>query len=297
MIFENILTALITPFKNDRIDYSSLEKLIHRQIDAGIGTVIAGGSTGEGNSLSEDEYFDLIAKCVDFAGGNIQVVAGLAGVSTNYVCDKINQLSQLKIDGLMCTTPHYIKPEQEGLYRHFAAVSEISKVPIMVYINPGRTGCDLSDDIILKISAFEQIKAIKDCSNDLEKPLRLHGFVKEDLNFLTGDDSRLLAYSANGGKGCVSVLSNIFPKLCLKINQYCRLNDFKSALNLQQELMIIIGGIFSESNPIGIKCAAELLKLCDGEIRIPLTKANNSTARKIQNSLDQITVLENNVRL
>jgi len=296
MIFKGLLTALITPLdEKDNIDFTTLQPLVERQIASGVDGLVIAGSTGEGSSLSDEEYYELIKTVIDCSKGRIPVIAGIVGVSTASVCEKVSILSNMEIDGLMCTAPHYIRPEQEGLYQHFEAINNASTLPIMIYLHPGRTGCDMSDNTILRLSALDKIVASKDCSNDIEKPLRLLPQLSSTFVFLTGDDNRFLAYSAHGGVGCVSVIANIFPKICKKIESSLSSGELIKARELQQKLMPFMSALFSESNPIGVKCAAHELKLCSDQIRLPLTKARDDTRRKINELMLSLVDLEKDV--
>ena len=294
MIFKGVFTALITPFQNDQIDYPALYNLLDRQIKAGIDAIIIGGSTGEGSSLLEDEHCELIASAVKYTKKNVPIVAGVNAVSTREVVKKVTTLCKLGVDGLMCTAPHYIRPEQSGLVAHYKAISEVSNVPIMIYIHPVRTACDFSDDTLIEITKFKNISSVKDATSDLEKPLRILPKVK-NFTMLTGNDPSVLSYNANGGVGCVSVIANILPKLCKKIDDYWRSGDIKSALELQQKLVPLFSAIFMESNPIGIKYALAKLKLCSHEIRLPLTPAKQDGVRAIDLVLKDLMIMENNV--
>ncbi|RTK92446.1 MAG: 4-hydroxy-tetrahydrodipicolinate synthase [Rickettsiales bacterium] len=295
MIYQGIITALITPFKDNKIDYLSLENLINNQIKAEINSILIGGSTGEGSSFSEEEYYELLSMALKFADNKIKIIANLKGLDTNFDLKRIKQLSNLNLSGLMCTMPPYVKPEQKGICQHFKALNDASNLPIMIYIHPSRTGVDISDNTLLELSKLDKITAVKDCSNDLEKPIRLAPIIREGFAFLTGDDSSTLAYSANGGMGCVSVLSNILPKIVKKIYQYCQSNDFHKALKLQQKILPLINAIFLESNPIGVKCAANIMQLCTNELRLPLTSSNSETESKIKNTIKEAIKLEQNV--
>lgn len=295
MIFKKLLTALITPFQDDKIDFAALQILVQNQIDAGVQGIVIGGSTGEGSLITEEEYHALISTVINYAQGKIKVIASVAGASTLSVCKKIEQFSKMNIDGLMCTAPYYVRPEQDGLYQHFASASAATDLPIMIYIHPGRTGCSMSDDTIIRLAEIENIKALKDATDDIEKPLRLIPNIKNGFGFLAGDDSRCLAYSANGGVGLVSVIANAFPKIYVAIVDYCLANDFSKARTLQQMVMPLINAIFAESNPIGIKYACSLLKICEGSVRSPLTKASSNTQEKIRNLINKIQILEKNV--
>jgi 4-hydroxy-tetrahydrodipicolinate synthase len=164
----------------------------------------------------------------------------------------------------------------------------------MIYIHPVRTACDFSDDTLIEITKFKNISSVKDATSDLEKPLRILPKVKH-FTMLTGNDPSVLSYTANGGVGCVSVIANILPKLCKKIDDYWRSGDIKSALELQQKLVPLFSAIFMESNPIGIKYALAKLKLCSHEIRLPLTPAKQDGVSAIDLVLKDLMIMENNV--
>ena len=292
-IFDGTITALITPFKKEKIDFASLESLIDKQIESGINGIVIGGSTGEGSSITRDQYFELVKAASECAGSKINIFAGITAISTNEALKKLEKLLGLDIDGIMSTAPQYIKPEQEGLFQHFKSIHDATNVPLMLYIHPGRTACDFSDDTIFRIMELERFVAIKDATSDLEKPLRI--LSKANINMLTGNDSSALSYYANGGTGCVSVIANIFPKLCKQIDSLWKDGSVGKALVIQRELTPLYTAIFAESNPIGIKYAAYKLGLCSDEILLPLTFASKDTRDKIDIELERLKDLEENV--
>ena len=292
-IFDGVVTALITPFSDGEVDKQNLKALIDGQIESGINGLVVGGSTGEGSSLTQDEHFDLVKIASEHAGKKINIVAGITAISTKEALSKVQKLSTLNIDGIMCTVPQYIKPEQEGLFQHFAAIHDATSLPLMLYINPGRAGCDFSDETLLKIMSLDRFIAVKDASSDLEKPLRI--LPQIDINMLSGDDSAVLSYNANGGRGCVSVMANIFPKICKQIDDSWKDGEVGKSLVLQRELAPLFAAIFAESNPIGVKYAMYKLGLCSKEILLPLTFANETTRNKIDVELSRLMSLEENV--
>jgi 4-hydroxy-tetrahydrodipicolinate synthase len=284
-IFQGTITALITPLSGDRIDFDSLKKLINLQIDAGIDGIVVGGSTGEGNSLSDDEYNALIeASCLQ-AGKKIPVIASISTVSTKSAINKIKEIRYFGARGLMCTVPHYIKPTQHGIIEHFKQIHDSSDLPIMIYVHPGRTGIDLKDETIIRLSKFDRIVAIKDAGDDINRPLRLLTEVKDGFSMLTGNDENRIAYSSHGGGGCVSVISNLWPKKCKQLQDFLNNSEFAKALEIQKTLMPVYKAVFAEPNPIGIKYAASALGLCSDEIRLPLTQALPDTVKNINNIL------------
>ena len=286
-IYSGLITALITPFKNGKVDEGALERLIDFQVNAGINKMVIGGSTGEGNSLEDDEYYHLVKSATDLANKRAKIIAGLATISTQASVNKIKRLGKLGIDGVMCTVPPYIRPGQNGLIEHFKALHDNSDLPLLLYINPGRTGVELSDDSILRLADCKRIIAVKDACNDMAKPLGLSSKLPIRFNMLTGDDGNAIAYSAHGGKGCVSVASNILPAECLELQNTLTKGDYKKALVLQQKLLKLYTAMFMESNPIGVKYAAYLLGLCSDEIKLPLTIASYNTQNAIKRVLEE----------
>jgi 4-hydroxy-tetrahydrodipicolinate synthase len=293
-MFEGIITALITPFRNNQIDLKAFEQLVQKQINARIKSIVIAGSTGEGTSLSEEEYYHLMEQAVLFADSKIQIIANVGGASTDEVCRKISKVSELGISGIMCTLPYYVRPEQTGLLEHLTKAASATTLPIMLYLHLGRTGCNISDESLIKISKVQNILAIKDASNDMQRPLRLANSIKDNFNFMIGDDNAILAYSACGGKGCVSAIANILPKTMKKIYEFCANSDFGNARKLLQQILPVITATSIESNPIGIKYLAHLLGLITDEIRLPLTVASSQTQKSVQDIINIVKQIEEN---
>jgi 4-hydroxy-tetrahydrodipicolinate synthase len=292
-IFDGVVTAIITPLRKGKLDIPALKALIDRQIESGINGILVSGSTGEGSSLSKEENFELIEIATKHANKRANIIAGITAISTVEALDKVKKLSTLDIDGIMCTAPQYIKPEQEGLFEHFKKIHDATTLPLMLYIHPGRTGCDFTDETLIRIMKLERFTATKDASSDLERPLRI--LPKVDINMLTGNDSAFLSYSANGGTGNVSVIANIFPRICKQIDNSWKDGEFGKALVLQRELTPFFTAIFTDSNPIGIKYAAFKLGLCSEEILLPLTFAREVSQKAIDKELERLMSLEENV--
>ncbi len=287
-IYEGLITALITPFKNGKIDEQAFEKLIEMQIQSEIKGVVIGGSTGEGNSLEEEDYYNLIKLATKIANKKLNIIAGLSSVSTQCAITRARKLNELAIDGIMCSTPHYIRPEQDGIIKHFQMLHDNTNIPLMVYIHLGRTGADLTDNSILKLAESPRIVAIKDAGSDITRPLRLSGKLPSDFNMMTGNDENCIAYSSHGGKGCVSVVSNILPKESGQLQNYLKDGNYLQAIKLQQTLLPIYEALFMESNPIGIKCAAQLLNICSDEVKLPLTAPRLKTQESIKRTLAEL---------
>lgn len=283
-IFSGVITALITPFQDNEIDYSAMENLINIQMSTtGINGLVIAGSTGEGGMLTDAEYYQLIEHIVKYVEyDEMPIIAAVSTIGTDLAVEKVKKLTKLKVDGLMCTVPHYSKPTQQGVIQHFKALHDNSNLPIMIYIHPGRTGIDLSDDTILELSQLPRIIAIKDAGNDIERPVRLRGAVHENFNMLSGDDSTSVAYHVHGGNGVVSVASNIIPDICAIIYNHCIRGEYKKARASVHELLPLYAALNNEPNPIGVKYAISDLGLCKNELRLPLTKASQETQSMIK---------------
>ena len=284
-MFSGIITALITPFKKNIIDFGSLEKIIEFQIEAGVQAIVIAGTTGESPTLSTKEHTDLIRFTVDFAANRIKVIAG-TGSNCTVASVGMSRIAQDSgTDAVMCVAPYYNKPTQEGLFMHYKTIHDAINLPIMIYSVPHRVVVDFSDALIFRIcDSLPRVLAFKDASGDLGRPLRLKHRLGERLALLTGNDNEAVAFNASGGVGCVSVVSNIMPKICKQIQDLCESGNFVEARKLQTDLSPIFQALFAESNPICVKYAAFLMGLCEPDLRLPLYGPSDSN-KEIINSI------------
>ncbi|WP_342271007.1 4-hydroxy-tetrahydrodipicolinate synthase [Candidatus Tisiphia endosymbiont of Parasteatoda lunata] len=289
-IFKGLITAIITPFKDNKLDFVSLEKILNYQIDNKVDGVVIAGSTGEGPSLSLQEYQSLLEIAVEITKNRTQIIAGCAAMTTSTAVDMIQICTKISVDGFMCSIPSYVKPTQEGIYLHFETIHNASNLPIMLYSVSSRTVVDFSDDTIVRLSKLPRIVAFKDAGNDLERPLRIKAAVSKDFNLLCGNDELALSYNVHSGVGCVSVASNVTPSLCKKLQDNCRDGNYQEALQIQQQLLPIYKALFAESNPIPVKYAVARLGLCSNELRLPLTSAGKVTEEKINKAMDYVGI-------
>lgn len=289
-IFKGLITAIITPFKDNKLDFVSLEKILNYQIDNKVDGVVIAGSTGEGSSLSLQEYQSLLEMAVEITKNRTQVIAGCCAITTSIAIDMIKICTKIPVDGLMCSIPSYVKPMQEGIYLHFEAIHNVSNLPIMLYSVASRTVVDFSDDTIVRLSQLPCIVAFKDAGTDLERPLRIKDAVSKDFNLLCGNDGIALSYNVHSGVGCVSVASNIAPSLCKKLQNNCYAGNYKEALRIEQQLLPLYKALFVETNPIPVKYAAARLGLCANELRLPLTSVSKATEEKINKAMDYVGI-------
>lgn len=269
------ITALVTPmFEDGGIDFESLDNLVEWQISNGVIGLVANGSTGEAANLSTKETIDIIERIIAKAAGRVKIIVGAGTASTVTsikFLERINEISG--IDYIMCLTPYYVKPTQEGLYLHFGMMAEVSKHPVILYNVPGRTGCNIQDETILKlIKNYPKIVGLKDATGDIPRLVNFVANKPKDFILLSGDDCTVLPFLFSGGNGVISVVSNIRPR---QISDLCSLvhsGKRQDAIALNNKLVKLYDSCFWESNPIPVKWAAfHEGHLKTASLRMPLT--------------------------
>lgn len=271
-IFRGAATAIITPFKNGAVDYESFGRLIEWQIAEGISAIVAAGTTGEASTLTDKEHRDVIAFAVEKAAGRVPVVAGTGSNDTAYAIELTKFACEAGADGMLLVTPYYNKATQNGLIASFCAVADVSTKPIILYNVPSRTGCNILPETAKKLSEHENIVAIKEASGNISQVAEIAALCGDDLDIYSGNDDQILPVLSLGGKGVISVLSNLIPK---ETDMICRNyfnGNFESAKNAQLKLLPLINALFSEVNPIPVKAAMARMGYGDNELRLPLTQ-------------------------
>jgi 4-hydroxy-tetrahydrodipicolinate synthase len=288
MDFRGVHTALITPFKNGKIDYSGIEKILDQQIAAKVTSIIPSGSTGEGYTISREERNELFAFCKNYIAGRIKIVASVGSNCTEDTVSIAREAENIGVDALMLVAPYYNKPSQEGMYMHFKTIHDNTNLPIMIYNIPGRSIVDINDSTITKLSKLDRIEALKDATSNLSRPLTLRNIHHAQITMLTGDDITSLAFYASGGLGVVSVISNALPELFVKIYNLWFSGAINEAQKLHDSLIPLLVAMNLETNPIAIKYVASLLKLCSDEVRLPLITCSADCKLRIKEALDRI---------
>lgn len=278
-IFRGVGTAMITPFKDERIDYESLERLIERQIDAGIDALIIGGTTAEAATLSDVERYELFKASKDMIGNRCKVIFGTGTNDTRVAVKHTEFASRLGCDGVLVVTPYYNKGTQSGVIRHYERIAEASDVPVLLYNVPSRTGVNLSLDTLIRLSENEKIVGIKEASDSLDRLMAIS--LIERLDLYSGNDSQIYPVLALGGLGVISVVSNLYPRETMEICKQYFSNKRDNSLLLQQKLLPLINTLFLETNPSPIKYALSKRGLCSEEMRLPMYPPSDETRRKI----------------
>ena len=283
------IPALITPFRNGRLDIPALKKVIRRAVDGGSSGLVSCGSTGEAATLSDQEYQRVIRETVREARGKVPVIAGIGTNSTAKAVRLAREARGLGADALLVLTPYYNKPTQDGLFLHFKAVAHVVRIPIVAYNVPGRTGVNLLPATLARIArACGNVVAVKEASGSLDQASEILRLVPEGFTVLSGDDSLTLPMMALGAKGVISVLANICPReTALLCDAHLR-GDAAHARKMHLRLFPLMRALFLETNPIPVKAAAAKLGLCKNELRLPLTPMPPENAKRLFAELEKL---------
>jgi 4-hydroxy-tetrahydrodipicolinate synthase len=290
-MFRGTFTALVTPFRNGEIDFVAFEKLLEKQIAAGINGVIAIGTSGESPTLSHGERESVVRKCVEIVQGRCTVLAGTGSYSTRDAAEATKRAEALGANGALVVAPYYNKPSQEGLFRHFKEVANATSLPILLYNIPGRCGVDIGADTVLRLAeACRNIVSIKEAGGSVDRVSELCGRLPEAFTILSGDDSLTLPFMSVGAAGVVSVASNLLPeKVSALVVAYAR-GDVNGATKLHRQLFPLFKDLFIEPNPVPVKAALAWRGLMSAECRLPLcemTEANQARLRKTLEAFEQ----------
>ena len=286
-MFRGTYTALVTPFRNGAIDAAAFEKLIETQIAAGINGIVAIGTTGESPTLSHDEREQAIRLAVQIANGRCQVLAGTGSYSTREAIAATVAAERLGVDGALIVAPYYNKPSQEGLFRHFQAIAQATKLPIMLYNIPGRCGVDINAATVERLALdCGNIVAMKEASGSVQRVSDLAAQMPETFTILSGDDGLTLPFLAAGAVGVVSVVSNLLPAEVCAMVQAFRSGDIVSAQKLHRRLGGLFKDLFIEPNPVPVKTALAWRGLMSNEVRLPLCEMTRENAARLRTTLD-----------
>ena len=293
-MFKGSNVALVTPFKDGKLDETSYIKLIHYHIENGTNGLVPAGTTGESPTLSHDEHQRVIELCINESKKKLPVIAGTGSNSTDEAISLTRHAEKMGADAALVVTPYYNKPTQEGLYQHYKAINDKCGIPIIIYNIPSRSVIDMSIDTMSRLFELKNIVGVKDATGDLERVNQSikkmgNGFIQ-----LTGNDENALEFNKRGGVGAISVTANIVPRLCSDFQKYSIEKDQKSqteAKRLDEILQPIHNAMFIESNPSPVKYAAKILNLCDDDVRLPLVKITNPSKEIIKKVLQSANLI------
>ncbi len=293
-MFKGSNVALVTPFKNNKLDEESYIKLIHFHIENGTKGLVPAGTTGESPTLSHDEHQRVIDLCVKESKGNAPVIAGTGSNSTEEAISLTSHAEKIGADAALVVTPYYNKPTQEGLYQHYKSINDKCGIPIIIYNIPSRSVIDMSVDTMARLYELNNIVGVKDATGDLDRVnLTLEKLGKEFIQ-LTGNDENALDFNRRGGVGTISVTANIAPKLCAEFQKFSLMKDDKSQSEAEKLNMILLplhDAMFVESNPSPVKYAAKLLNLCEDDVRLPMVRISETNKEVVKRALQSAKLI------
>lgn len=293
-MFKGLGTALITPFEEDgRIDYTSLEKLICAQLDAGVNALVICGTTGEPPAMTDTERSDVIRFAVRTVAGRIPVIAGTGSNCTASAAANSRRAEELGADGVLVVTPYYNKCTQDGLFLHYRTVAESTSLPVIAYNVPGRTGVNLLPSTAARLTEIPNLAGIKEASGNITQVINTAKAIEgSNISLFSGDDPAALPIFAVGGVGLISVASNAVPAKIKELTDACLAGDYATARKLQYRYQRFFELMFAEVNPIPIKAACALLGLCKPYMRLPLTQATDATTAALREEMKKLSFIE-----
>jgi 4-hydroxy-tetrahydrodipicolinate synthase len=283
--FQGSFTALVTPFRNGSVDEAAFRNLVDWQIEEGTDGLVPVGTTGESPTLSHDEHRQVVQWCVQQAKRRVPVIAGAGSNSTAEAVDFAQHAERAGASAVLVVTPYYNKPTQEGLYQHFKAINDAIGIPIFIYNIPGRSVIDMSVDTMKRLFELDNIAGVKDATANMVRVSQQRAAMGEGFIQLSGEDATALGFMAHGGHGCISVTSNVAPRLCAEFQDACLRGDFTTALKLHDKLMPLHIALFVETNPAPVKYALSMLGKCSDRVRLPMVPVSDKTKVAVRDAM------------
>jgi 4-hydroxy-tetrahydrodipicolinate synthase len=290
-MFKGSFVALITPFKNGKVDEAAFVKLVEWQIEQGTHGLVPCGTTGESPTLSHEEHKRVVKLCIETARGRVPVIAGAGSNNTVEAIELTAFAKEAGADAVLSVTGYYNKPSQEGIYRHFKAVNDAVDIPIILYNIPGRSIVDISLETMTRLFELKNIVGVKDATANLARVSLQRDAMGPEFCQLSGEDATALGFNAHGGVGCISVTANVAPALCAEFQEATLAGDFRKALEIQDRLLPLHNALFLDPNPAPVKYAASLLGFCENEVRLPLVTASTPTEEKVRDAMKSAGLL------
>jgi len=283
--FSGSMTALATPFRDGIVDEKAFAELVDWQIVEGTDGLIPCGTTGESPTLSHEEHRRVIEICIEVTAGRVPVIAGTGSNSTAEAIDLTRHAQEAGADAALVVAPYYNKPTQDGLYAHFRAIHDATDIPIFIYNVPGRTVVDVAVGTLARLAELPRVIGVKDATADLVRPARMRAAAGGGFVQLSGEDATVVPFLAQGGHGCISVTSNVAPRLCGELHDAWKARDLDRVGEINDRLMPLHLALFAETSPGPTKYALSLLDRCTGELRLPLVPIRDETRRTVREAM------------
>ncbi|MEW6685246.1 MAG: 4-hydroxy-tetrahydrodipicolinate synthase [Candidatus Edwardsbacteria bacterium] len=290
-MFHGSFVALITPFKNDRIDEETLRKLIDFHLINKTSGIISCATTGESPTIEPEEWKRILEIIVNKTKGKMKVIAYTGTNNTKKTVEKTKEAKSIGADACLIVTPYYNKPTQEGLYQHFKTIAKTVNIPILIYNVPSRTGVSIEPKTIARLAEMKNIVGIKEASGNLDQVTQIAQLCGEKFSVLSGDDSLTLPMLSVGAKGVISVVANIAPKETAEMIEFFENGNLEKAKEIHHRLFPLVKALFLETNPIPVKAACELMRLCSGELRLPLVKMSEKNLEILKTEMEKFGLI------
>jgi 4-hydroxy-tetrahydrodipicolinate synthase len=290
-MFTGSMVALVTPFKDGKIDWQSLDALVDFHIQNGTNGIVPCGTTGESATLEHREHHEVVQRVIKAVNKQVPVIAGTGSNSTAEAIELTRGAEKAGADGALMISPYYNRPTQEGIYQHYKKVAESVGIPIIVYNIPGRTGSKIEPETLARLSEIKNVAGVKEATGSVDQAIDVIRLCGDNLAVYSGEDSLTFSLMALGGKGVISTVANIVPKEMSQLTDACLKGNWESGRKLQLKLIPLIRSVFLETNPIPIKTALSLMGKCTGELRLPLTSMSEGNLKKLRQTMDEFGLL------
>ena len=284
-MFKGSFVALITPFKDGKVDEAAYKKFVEWQIEQGTDGLVPCGTTGESPTLSHEEHMHVVETCIEVTAGRVPVMAGTGSNSTDEAIHLTQHAQKVGADAALVVTPYYNKPSQEGLIAHYTAIHDATDIPIIIYNIPGRSVVDMTVETMAVLAKLPRIVGVKDATSDLARPILTKAACGDDFCQLSGEDATALPFMAAGGHGCISVTANIAPALCAQMHNAWATGDVADALRIQDKLIGVHSAMFCATSPGPVKYAAHQMGLCTQDVRLPLVGIDDAAKHTVDQAL------------
>jgi len=291
-MFSGSMTAIITPFRDGRVDGEALERLVEFQVQNGTSAIVPCGSTGESSTLSHAEHAEVVRLVVKLVRGRIPVIAGTGSNCTSEAIALTRAAQEAGAAAALLISPYYNKPTQEGIYQHYKSIAEATRFPLIVYNIPGRTASKIEATTIARLAELEEIVGLKDATGSLDETQEAIRLCGDKIEVYSGDDSLTLPILAVGGVGVISVVANVMPKESAQMVAACRRGDWDTARRLHYQLLPLIRALFLETNPIPVKAAVAMMGYCQDALRLPLLPMSDGARAKLRAVMEQFGLLK-----
>jgi len=290
-MFAGSIVALVTPFKDGKVDWESLDGLVEFHIKNGTHGIVPCGTTGESATLSHQEHDDVIKAVIKAVKKRVPVIAGTGSNSTDEAIRLTREAEKSGADGALLISPYYNRPTQEGIYQHYKKVAASVGIPLIVYNIPGRTGSKIEPETLARLSEIKNVAGVKEATGSVDQAIDVVRLCKAGFGVYSGEDSLTFSLMALGGKGVISTVANIVPKEMAELAQACLKGDWEKGRKLQFQIVPLIRAVFIETNPIPIKTALSLMGKCRGDLRLPLTPMSEGNLKKLKTAMADFGLL------